>query len=415
MLYYGKVLHRSSIRALTIKQAPHVSNSTSVLNNSISNTSNIESVEDLPNLKSMGTVKMEAVGVPPSAMSIGVPPSLPVYFRRRTLLAIQANHKHISLSNNTIQLFKRLFYGNFVSRYQSLIGTEPFSLMVTASPLTVLPSIFKNTTSKSFASISLDGISDWAILKPDALHIYAGPSLNIDMFRLPRQISRQLAKRLDTSTKSLTGLFHWARPGYTFVSGRGNIGISGNGVVYSVQIAEGEELSINKNNLVALSVNGPHDIQNCVIKYTYPVSDKVKEIVTTEIAPPRMAQIRNWHDFVINSKYYAWKVSKFFQKFRNQLLPKLLVGNMDFVRVIGPRSVLLQSGSPQQSFERTFHLPGLNSSNLVGVETPKLPVSTERAPADYLNIVSFDAEGKPSIRSTNDFKDTVKDLERHRS
>ncbi|SGZ58347.1 CIC11C00000005585 [Sungouiella intermedia] len=394
-------IQRYFVRALTIKQAPQVSISESVLNNSISNTKNIENVESLPNLKTMETVTMEAVGVPPSAMTVGIPPSLPVFVRKKTILSIQGKHERIAVSNETIQFLKRLFYGNFLSRYQKLISTEPFSLLVTSNPPTLFPSLFLNVTPKSFASVKLDGINDWAILKHDALHIYSGPSLNIGMFRLPSKISRQLMKRLTLSRKEPTGLFHWARSGFTFVNGRGSIGLSGNGVIYSVNIAEGEELSVNKDSLVAVSVNGPYDLQNCIIKYTYPVAEADKKIITRP--PTKMAQVHSWNDFVVNAKYYWWKVVSSYHKLRG-VYPKILVGKMDFVRVIGPRSVLLQSGNPSQSFERNFLLPSGAS---------KLPESKETS-ADYLNIVTIDQDG-PKISSTKDFKDSVRKLEKGNS
>lgn len=401
MLNKCGVMRRISVRALTIKQAPQVSTSSSVLNNSINNAKNIENVEALPNLKTMGSVKMEAVGIPPSAMTIGVPPSLPVYVRRRTLLTIQGKHENITASSETIQFLKRFVLGNFVSRYQKLIGTEPFSLMVTSNPLTVFPSLFRNGTSKSFASIKLDGINDWALLKSDALHAYSGPSININMYRLPKKISSQLSRRLKLSTKELTGLFHWARSGFTFVTGRGSIGLVGNGVIYSVNIAEGEELSINRNSLVAISVNGPYDLQNCVVKYTHPMSNRDREVVIFP-PPPKIAQIRTLSELVTNVKYYWSKVLSLFQKFGRQP-SNVLVGQLEFVRVIGPRSVLVQSGSPYQSFERNFLLPKFGVSKF---QTP------ERTPSDFLNVVSIDPKEGPSISSVTDFKDAVRNIEK---
>lgn len=390
---------RQFARTLTIKQAPLISASKSVLSNSITNLKNTENVEALPNLTSMGTVTMEAIGSLQSAMTVGIPPSLPLYVRRNTILTIQGSHEHIAASNVTIMFFKRLLYGNFVSRYQKLMSTEPISLLVTSNYPTSFPSLFLNSTSKSFASVNLDGINDWAILKPDALHIYSGPSLNIGMFKLPNKISRQLAKRTNLG-KETTGLFHWAKSGYTFVSGRGNIGLVGNGVIYSVDIAEGDELTVNRDNLVAVSVNGPYDLQNCIIRHRFPVPKGDKKITT--IAPQRTAHVNSWNDFVKNTKYYFWKVLSIFQKLRGGR--ESSKGLVNFVHVLGPRSILIQSGSLNLSLKRDFLLPsGLS----------KLPES-KKTSADYLNIVTFDHDG-PKISSTKDFKETVKELEKYRS
>lgn len=384
-------------RWLTIQQGPQVSISKSVFNNSKINSKNIGNVEALPNFKSMGSVTMEAVGVPPSAMAVGVPPSLPVYVRRGTILTIQGDHKQIAASNIMILFLKRLFYGNFVSRYQKLISTEPFSLLVTSNSPTLFPSLFLNSTSKSFASVGLDGLNDWAILKRDALHIYSGPSLNIGMFKLPNKISRQLAKRLDLSRKENTGLFHWGKSGFTFVNGRGSIGLVGNGVIYSVEVAEGDELSVNKDSLVAVSVNGPYDLQNCIIRYAYPVAKENIKFMTN--APLRIAQPRSLKAFLTNTKFYFWKLFSTFKKLRSDTSN----ASTNFVRVIGPRSILLQSGNPNQSFEPHF-MPSTHA---------KLSES-QKTSGDYLNIVTIDRDGFPKISSTKDFKDTVQKIEKRK-
>lgn len=408
MLNNGRLFQRQFIRALTIKQAPQVSISQSIISNSTSNAKNIEDIEALPNLKTKEAVTMEALGTPPSVMSIGTPPSLPVYVRRRTLLTIQGVYEHMSISNETRHFFKRLLYGNFVSRYQKLVGTEPFSLLVTSNPPSLLPSLYLNRSSRAFASINLDGINDWAILKPDALHAYAGPSLNIGMYRLPLRISRQLARRINLSDRESTGLFRWTRSGYTFVNGRGSIGLAANGVIYSVDVADGEEVSVNRDNLVALSVNGPYDLRNCVVNYTFRSDGKIP----VAPAPPKMAQINSWSDFVVNTKYYWWKLSSFVQRFRRDP-PKLLVGYLDFVRVIGPRTILLQSGSKHQSFERNFLLPTIAPPKVTTTGPPGTEV--EKTPSDYLNVVTIDPVKGPSIASASDFKDAVKELEKHRT
>lgn len=399
-------LQRLATRALTIRQATHVSDSKSTFNNLVSNKYNLRNIEELPNLKSMGALKMEAIGNPPSAMSIGLPPSLPIYLRRHSILAIQGDSLHITITNVTVHFLKRLLYGNFVSKFQKLVGTEPISLIVTSTPLTWLSSIVRNTTTKSFASVALDGACDWAILKPDALHLYAGPSVNVGIHALPRRISRQLARHLGTRGKESTGLFRWTRAGYTFVSGRGTIGIAGNGVIYALQIAEGDELSINRDNLVGLSVNGPHDLQNCVIQYSHPVSEEVRKESQADFTQPRVVSVRSWHDLVINSKNLYWMLRGFFDNLRSKV-SRHHVGDVNFVRVIGPRSILMQSGGSNQSFESSYKLGS--------PERAKPTAQMDRSPADYLNVVTIDASGNPSIQSTADFNDRVAEFQKHRS
>lgn len=378
-----------SKRSLIVNQAPLVSSSTSQ-NNSISKRENIN-VADLPNLKTTDLVSLEAVGVPPSVMSVSVPPSVQVFIRRGSMLTLRGNPKHMTSGFEFLSPFQRLIYGNYVSGYQKVIATEPFSMLVTSNSPTLLPRLFLNSTPKSFASVVLDGVNDWAVLKRDALHIFAGPSLNVGMYKIPKKISRQLAKRVDLTTKALTGLFKWNRPGYTFVSGRGVLGLVGNGLVYTATLLDGEEVLINKHNLVALSVNGPYDLQNCVVKYDYPVPDVNSE------STPDVAQVKSWRDFVIRTKYYFSKLTNFGLLLQTNT-SNYLVGNQDFVRVIGPRTVLLQSGASSNTYESNFSMPSLSEK----IEPAK------KTAADYLNYVTIDPVKGATIESTPNFRNPAK-------
>lgn len=371
-------------------QAPVVSTLTSASTSE----SQIGEIPPLPVLDTVDQVRLEAVGQPPSVVSASVPPSVPVFVRRNTLLSIHGNWRTISASSVAPDWLKRFLYGNHVARYLRLVATDPFSLLVTANTPTLVPSFVSNVTPKSIAPVTLDGLSDWAILKRDALHIYAGPSLNIGLYPVPRRILRRFARVIGSSSRQPTGLAHWARWGYTFVSGRGVIGLAGHGLLYAATVGDGEELSVNKDSLVAVSVNGPHDLQNCVVQHSYPGEAPVAEPV-----PPRMARVTSWADFVVNTKYYWWKVAHLF---RSADTPSVLLGRTEFVRVFGPRAVLLQSGNPRQAFERNFRLPELPTAT----ETPA------KSPEDYLNIVTVGQAGTPSIQSTKNFKDAVRAIEK---
>ncbi|GEQ70622.1 hypothetical protein JCM33374_g4300 [Metschnikowia sp. JCM 33374] len=361
---------------------------------------NVDDVPGLPNLKSVDDVSLQAVGTPPSALTVAAPPSLPVYIRRNTLLTLQANLDHVTFTSRLISPFSRLAYGNFVSRYQEIVGTEPFNLLVSSNSPTWFPRFFSRTTSKSFTNISLDGSSDWAILKRDALQVYAGPSLEVSVRSLPSKISRRFSKQLKLTSREPTGLFRWFQSGYTFVHGRGALGLVGNGVVYSASISEGEVIAVNRAHLLGISVNGPHDLENCVVSFKNPV--KIENIKI--VPPPQVAKIQTWRDFWTQSKYYYWKAFDTFRNVRGRSLQHA-IGNQDFVKVVGPRTILLQSGAPQESFERKFNLPRLAPVNHVETSPVK---PTEKVPADYLNIVTIDPKKGASIKSTNDFKDALR-------
>lgn len=390
-------------RNFHVKQAPLGTGPISIGVNSLSNSKTLKNIEKLPNLKTPENLQLEAIGSPPSAMNIGVPPSVPVFVRRNTLLTVQGNPQLIAITSRILNPLKGLVYGGFTSRYQELIGTEPFSVMVSSLAPSLTPLLLRRTTEKSFGSITLDGASDWAILKRDALHIYGGPSLTVNLFKLPAKISRKLARRLNLSSKESTGLLRWNRAGYNFVNGRGILGLVGNGVLYTVNVAEGEELTVRKDNLVGLTVNGPYDLQNCVVKYNQSLKNDL-QVKSLTVPPPRAKQVKSWGDFVMNFKYFYWKIWWGFKNLKTSYR-KLVPGSQNFVRVIGPRTILFQSGPNFETFQRNFNLPSLAPESTLVVQSQSIP---EKTPADYLNIVTIDPVKGATIESTENFRDPAK-------
>lgn len=339
-------------------------------------------------------LRIEAVGNPSYAASVSLSPSLSVNIRRGSLLALQGDSANVSIKPLYLNVLKRFLYGNLSSRYTQIVSTEPAQLLVSAKAETALPWIFRVANPKAIAALELDGKSDWALFKRDALQLFGGPSLTVETVKVPQRISRQLAKTLKLRTRIDTGLFSWLRPGYTFVGGRGIIGVLGNCQIYSVVVAEGEEAAFNKSCMVGLSVNGPKDLQNCVVKFDQaPV-----HVPAVIIPPPRVKQIQSWSDFVINLKHYSWIAAKslkdayFFVRRHTSETP-------GFVKVIGPRTVLLQSGVPHDQYEKTFALPSLES---YGTVVPSQDKEFSRKPADYLNNVYVGPKGV-TIESTESF------------
>lgn len=356
--------------------------------------SNMVSVFQLPKLTADSKLTLEAVGEPPSAASVSLPPSLAVNIRRGSLLAVQGKSDNVSITQTRFEPLKRMLYGNLASRFTQVVSTEPVQLLVSARADTILPRIFTNKTIKAIAPIELDGKSDWALFRRDSLHVYSGPSLLIDTLKIPQKISRQLARDLGSKVRTETGLFSWLRAGYTFVGGRGVIGVVGNGLVYTVNVNAGEDFAVNKSCLLGVSINGPKDLQNSIVK----LEQKTQAIPAVIMPPPKVAQIRTWTDFVINAKHYAWIAAKgikdayFFVRRQTRETP-------GFVRIIGPRTVLIQAGEPHDRFERSFELPSLESFGTpIASEEKPIP----RIPADYLNTVTVGPKGV-TIESTDSF------------
>lgn len=136
-----KLLHISCIRNISITQS---SINTTIKNDeSISKTTtipeNIQQAKELagyraleiPEFKTLGSAEgTTATGSSSSSsssiLSINVPPSVPVYIRRGSLLSIYGIQEISSIDSVRSQLqfpnfWKRLIYGGYVSGYQKLI------------------------------------------------------------------------------------------------------------------------------------------------------------------------------------------------------------------------------------------------------------------------------------------------------
>lgn len=358
-------------------------------------TSKLINAYQLPKLTSDNQLKLEPIGSSNShAASVSLPPSLPVNIRRGLLLALQGDPAHVSIKPHFLSPLKRFLYGNLTSRYTQIISTDTTLLLVSARAETAMPRLFRVSSAKALASIVLDGKSDWALLKRDALHIYGGPSLNVETVKVPLRISRQLAKSLNSRTRLETGIFSWLRVGYTFVGGRGVIGVVGNGLIYSVDVAEGDEVAVSKSCLVGVSVNGPQDLQNSLVK----LEQKPVHVPAIIMPPPRVALVKTWRDIVMNIKHYSWITAKALKDvwfwFRQHTSE-----TPSFVKVIGPRTVLLQSGDSVDSYEKAFEVPSLES---YGTVAPSVDVPIPRVAADYMNTVTVGPKGV-TIDSTDSF------------
>lgn len=355
---------------------------------------NLANVYQLPKLISTNELRVESVGALLYSASVALPPSLAINIRRGSLLAVQGDPTHVSFSRKFLDPLKRFMYGNLTSRYTQVMCTEPMQLLVSSKADTPFRRLVRNSTPKALAPISLDGKSDWALLKRDSLHLFGGSSLMIETAKVPSKILRQLAKTLGSKRRSGTGLFSWWCPGYTLVGGRGVIGVVGSGLIYSVDVAASEEFSVNTSCLVGVSVNGPNDLQNVVVR----AEQKPIQIPAVIVPPIRVLQVKTFNDAITNAKHYLWIAAKAI-KDSWHYLKRHTSETPGFVRIIGPRTVLLQGGSNYNLYECNFEVPSLES---YGTVLPMEEAPIPRVAADYLNTVTVGPKGV-SIESTDSF------------
>ena len=81
--------------------------------------------------------------------------------------------------------------------------------------------------------------------------------------------------------------------------------------IYNINLNQNEEILINKNNLLGITVNGPYDLQNCIVKYEFPIINNanttntninIKEPVT--IVKPKLIQPTTWNLIVLKLKNF---------------------------------------------------------------------------------------------------------------
>ena len=392
------------IRSLIISQPPTIA-----LPNQSGNISKIENIKgnDLPNQKALNDPEFQSLGLPASVLAINSPPSVPIYIRKNSLLSIYGiDNSFVNSIKGLVEFispFKKFIYGGYVSKYQKIISTVPFSLLVSANSKS---SLLKANRQKSFATLLLDGTNDWAVLNNTALQAYTGGTLNISMFRSPKNISKNLANLLKITNRTETGLFRWNNLGYTLLTGRGQVGLVGNGSIYNINLKENEEVLINRKNLLSISVNGPYDLQNCIVKYSFPITKPETDAIRqTNDAPARFNKddvipVNNFKHYWNIIKGYSRHVINFFKTSQKSTY-NFLVGNEDFVRVIGPRSLLLQSNSVNS------HSNELPRSNLLNIKA-----NIEKKSSDFLNYVTIEPGKGAVFKSTPNFKESVQKIEK---
>ncbi|ODV66585.1 hypothetical protein HYPBUDRAFT_111719 [Hyphopichia burtonii NRRL Y-1933] len=410
-------IRKVSVGASPSSSVPSPTQASAKVDHSVSDPKNIKYADNLAVKQNLELAEFQALGIPPTIMSVQSPPSVPVYIRRGSLLSVygvdSANNKApIQHQLEIINPIKRFIYGNYASSYLKLISTTPFSMLV--SSISRNFSIFTKSNNKSFVSLNLDGINDWAILDNQALQVYTGNSLKVGMYKLPYYILKALSKKYEIPSNSLTGLYKWNSLGYTLLSGRGQVGLVGNGTIYNVNLRPEEEILINQNNLLGISVNGPYDLQNCILKYSFPInnendSDLQKQIETTSIKLTKKevdSSTMGTYGYYFNLiKDGLQSLITSFKKIRSVLLT-YFVGNQEFIKIVGPRNLLLQSNSPNQY--------KLDNNN---ISYSTIPLSSKsdkhvhqqienKTASDYLNYVKVDKSGT-NFKSTPDFKETI--------
>lgn len=325
-----------------------------------------------------------------SVLSVNLPPSVPIMYKPGALVSIYGlkNKSISSISNSSSWNFRSLVYGDFNILYTKILLTTSMSMLILSNKRNWLKPT-KATSNNSISALQLDGTTDWALLKPRNLHLLIGNSLIVKNYIKPKNVLKRFARFFKLPSHTFTGLrtfldwfkFTW---GYKLVSGRGIIGVIGQGSIYDINLTEGEEILINKANLLAISVNGSNDLQNCLVKYEDPVDVvPVNEIVNNK--PPTSISTSS----KIFGKLKLWGIEiGATLGILQRKVSNYVIGNQEFIKIIGPRKVLIQS-------ESGYRLPALPIDSInQNLKQFKLKAN------DYLNVVNLTSPSPNKIRST---------------
>lgn len=350
-------------------------------------------VERLPSIKTSDDILVNILGNPPSMATIAIPPSIPINIRKNSLVMVQGNLPRLRSKVRALFPFKSFLFDGRVQLYEEITSTEPTSLIVSAQTCSMFQRYVGKSSQRSFASLELNGVTDWAILQKDALQVYGGPSLVVGKHKTPKNISRAFARTLGLSGRPRTGLSTLGSRGFTFIGGRGVAALAGHGQVFAIKVKENEEILINKHNLLSISVNGPHDLENCVVGR----QDSQPSITVQKVKRPSMLPIRSFKDLTTNLRSISEFISSIWQLVRMKS-KDLILGNSNFVNIWGPRTILLQSEA--SGFYRNLKRETLIvSASRTPDHTPEETLELK----DYLNIVTCRPESKPTIESRLSF------------
>ncbi|CAH6721477.1 altered inheritance of mitochondria protein 24, mitochondrial [[Candida] jaroonii] len=326
-----------------------------------------------------------------SILSIELPPSIPISIKKGSLISIYgiSNLSISSISNQLDFKLSDVFYGDFNLIFSRIISTSKISMLISSNRSKIF-NFNKISNTNSISMINLDGTNDWALLNQSNLQFKIGNSLILSNYLKPKFISKKSARSQGLSRNEMTGLrskfiADWLWPfnkTFKLISGRGQIGIIGKGSIYNINLVENEEVLINKDSLLAVSVNGPHDLQNCMIRYQPELEiAQPTEIVSTDTDHVRAEVIKSEPMKSINNrtawlKPYISAVSKFFGTAKTQT-SNYLIGNQEFIKITGPRNLLIQS-------DTNYKLPELP------VDTINESLKTfKKRTNDYINIATI--------------------------
>lgn len=383
-----KTINRFLSRPLHIQQASESIFSGTPAKQSNGESSILEKSSDvisdiLPSARACDRILLKALGEPSTLVAITSPPSVSTFVRIGSLLLAQG--EKIS-KIKTLNPIKTLLLDGQIQFYEELVSTEPRTYLISSRRRTVLSRVLQRTNRETFATLNLDGKQDWAVLRRDALQAYGGPSVTVTKHKYPRLISRSFARELGFLKRVPTGLSSIFDRGFTFIGGRGVAAIIGNGLTFALALDTSEYVVVDRQAVLSISVNGPLDLQNCIVEAKSTKAEGTKQSKSpraSEKSSPGQIKFQRFRIMISNIIFSGIR-----------LIMNVVFQRNGMIKILGPRTVLLQS-------DRTGHTYKLNDDLFLKGEREFKTLKDTRSPADYLNTVTFHPDKKLSIKSTS--------------
>ncbi|GMG55991.1 unnamed protein product [Ambrosiozyma monospora] len=285
--------------------------------------------------------------------------------------------------------------------------------------------VFFMVSTKTFCNVALDGTVDWAIMEPKSLHVYTGNSLNISSVKFPKRLSGDAVKQLNKEKKNkdlpvtIPGLRSFFQTGYTLLSGRGFVSLVGSGTIFKLNLAQGEEISIKRGNLLATTIKDKKEFSDG--HFVAQILTKSPELELNSEKQQRIEEVKEVKinpDEAPSEDTFWFKANVFWKSFKSAMKSNSnfayasIIGNGGYITVKGPRTLLIQTNSGLDQYVLS------NSGSLgVGLEAVDKFIKDktkfkqpEPTPGDNFSVVTI-KNGKVEYRNTPDFQDEVQRIE----
>lgn len=258
------------------------------------------------------TTRFQLLGDNPTLASIQVSPSIPLYVRHRSLVSI---HDADRLSNVSVSFKKwfKLWPTLSLSRFDKVVGTNQFNCLVSS----VRPS-------DTLSLLQLNGTYDWIVLNPNSiLSFEENSSLSIQWFHKYLNYFGWLSNKISVFSN------------YGKLSGRGNVLLNGSGSIYKLELkSEEDQILLQKNRILAINGLNKLDFSQAV---TLEKSSALKHTDSKQLENSTRNDTNADNTTANAFLQFLQKLASFIKTTWQSY------NSSDFVRVKGPRTVLVQT------------------------------------------------------------------------